>query len=195
MIEGFGGQEEDLFTTPTLLIDVDLMQVLWRCIWELLFGSWLSHQLAQQLVGKLLMAMWDCDVFVLLIVAGIWILKALWTQALLQLCRRCQINFIASDTFLSWISFKGERKEKKRKELRWSPKRSFSCVVREMELRDESSRKRVSIKAIKRNLKFNQSFDSIQYFFRIVLRIDTETWNSKFSFFLLLTSNNRFLTV
>lgn len=118
---GLVGKKLFVFTMSTLLVDVNLMQVLGWCIREFFFRSrrrWLANELSQQFVCKFLMAMRDCDVFVLLVVAWIWILQAFGTKALLQLCCRCQINFIASDTFLGWISFKGE---KRRKELRWSP--------------------------------------------------------------------------
>lgn len=56
------------------------------------------------------MAMRDRHVFVLLIVTWYRILETFRAQALFQLSRRCQVNFIASDTFFSRISFKGEKK-------------------------------------------------------------------------------------
>lgn len=59
------------------------------------------------------MAMGDRDVLVLLVVAWYRILEAFRTQSLLQLCGRGQINFIAADTFLGWVSFKGKEKQKK----------------------------------------------------------------------------------
>lgn len=113
------------------------------------------------------MAMWDCDVLVLLIVAGNWILEAFRAQALLQLCRGCQINFIAADAFLGRISFKGEKKE------------FLVCCTR-----NGNMGRRSFSKAIKRNLKFNQSHDAIQYFFvsafGLLCMRDTKTWNSIF---------------
>jgi hypothetical protein len=68
-----------------------------------------------------------------------------------QLGRRCQINFIAADTFLGWVSFKGEREE--------------LLVVLYAKWDDSIAQNLLKHqKAIKWNLKFNQSRNAIQYF-------------------------------
>lgn len=108
--------QSSLFTWPCTTrpsSNVNFVKILRRSIREFFFGSRhqrLSGQLPQQLIGKLLMAMWDRHVLVLLVVARYRILEALRAQALLQFGGRCQINFIASDAFLGGISFKGEIK-------------------------------------------------------------------------------------
>lgn len=111
-------QLESIYTNLSdFLLNLNLLNIFRRCIGQFFFRArhgWLANQLSQQFVGELLMAMWDRYVFVLLIVARNRILEAFRTKALLQLCRRCQINFIAADTFLGRISFKGEKKNERR---------------------------------------------------------------------------------
>lgn len=99
------------------LFNMNLVDVVRWGVWQFFFFcAWhrgFAGEFSQKFVGKFLMAMRDRHVFVLLVITRYRVLETFWAQALFQLRRCCQVNFIASDTFFSWISFKGEKKWEK----------------------------------------------------------------------------------